>query len=296
MEKKYSYRQTEEGKLYLVATPIGNLQDMTFRAVEVLRQASVIAAEDTRQTWKLLNHFEMEGPRLISYHEHNKPKAEKEILELLRQGQTVALVTDAGTPAISDPGEDLVRAVIDSGFPVISIPGACAAITALVASGLPTRQFSFVGFLPRERKHRIKELAYWKRRTETLIFYEAPHRIRETVEDLLAELGNRHISAARELTKRYEEFARGTLEEFKQLLDEQPAKGEYVLVVAGCSPEEAEVEEDVWWRGLSVSDHVDALIGQGIAKKDAIKQAAKQRGQSKRDVYQAVLQAEADEK
>lgn len=293
MEKRYSFRGShEKGTLYLVATPIGNLGDMTFRAVDVLRQSHVIAAEDTRQTLKLLTHFEIEGPRLISYHEHNKKRMGEEILELLHEGLAVSLVSDAGTPGISDPGEDLVRAAVNAGFAVVPVPGACAGIAALIASGLPARQFSFVGFLPRDRKERKKELERWKSRTETLIFYEAPHRLKDTAKDLLDVFGNRKVAAARELTKRYEEFARGTLVELFSMLESEPAKGEYVLIVAGAGGETSEDRLEAWWESLTLAEHVDALVREGMAKKEAIKQAAHDRGLPKRDVYREVVAAE----
>lgn len=295
MDKKFSFQgEKKAGILYLVATPIGNLQDMTFRAVDVLKQAAVIAAEDTRQTRKLLTHFQIEGPRLISYHEHNKNRMEHEILDLLDNGLDVALVSDAGTPGISDPGEDIVYAAVDRGYTVVPIPGACAGISALVASGLPTGQFSFVGFLPRERKDRKKALEGWKARKETLIFYEAPHRLKDTVKDLLDVFGNRNLTAARELTKRYEEFARGTLADLLDSLQEQPAKGEYVLVVAGADKDTVEDAEAAWWVPFTPVAHVDQLVSQGMSKKDAIKQAAKERGMQKRDLYNLVLEAEKE--
>ncbi|MFC4768521.1 16S rRNA (cytidine(1402)-2'-O)-methyltransferase [Effusibacillus consociatus] len=293
MEKKFSFQGTnEKGTLFLVATPIGNLQDMTFRAVEVLKRSAVIAAEDTRQTRKLMSHFNIEGPRLMSYHEHNKNRMENQILEFLEGGLDVSLVSDAGTPGISDPGEDIVRAAVSAGHTVVPIPGACAGITGLIASGLPTGQFSFVGFLPRERKDRKKELERWKGRKETLIFYEAPHRLKDTVKDLLELFGNRPVTAARELTKRYEEFARGTLEQFHESLQTEAPKGEYVLLVAGASEETADGEQEVWWSSLTLEEHVQALMNRGMPKKDAIKQAAKDRNMPKRDVYNAILQTE----
>lgn len=294
MRQRYSFQgEKVSGSLYLVATPIGNLQDITFRAVDTLRQAAVIAAEDTRQTRKLLTHFEIEGPRLISYHEHNKLRMEEEILGLLERGLNVALVSDAGTPGISDPGEEIVKAAVEKGFPVIPIPGASAAIAALIASGLPTGQFSFVGFLPRDRKDRKRELERWKSRKETLIFYEAPHRLRDTIQDMRDVLGDRKLTVARELTKRYEEFLHGTVSAFMQLMETDSPRGEFVLIVEGASDQEAELfSERPWWDELTPVEHVAALVRQGISKKDAIKQAAKERNQPKRKIYQAVLDAE----
>lgn len=289
MEKRFSFdanRQT--GTLFLVPTPIGNLQDMTFRAVDTLKQSDVIAAEDTRQTRKLLTHFAIEGPRLISYHEHNKKRMEDEILSMLASGQNVSLVTDAGTPGISDPGEELVQAAIQQGFSVVPLPGASAAITGLIASGLPTGQFSFVGFLPRDKKGRQQELKRWKSRQETLIFYEAPHRLKDSVSDMLEVFGDRKVAAARELTKRYEEFARGHLSQFREMLQTEEGRGEYVLLVSGNDEEEAE-SDAVWWQAMTVPQHVAALITQGLDKKEAIKQAAKERGVPKREVYNLML-------
>ncbi|WP_018131797.1 16S rRNA (cytidine(1402)-2'-O)-methyltransferase [Effusibacillus pohliae] len=295
MKRIFSYREeTKAGTLFLVATPIGNLQDMTFRAVEVLRQSAVIAAEDTRQTRKLMSYFHIEGPRLISYHEYNKQRAAAEILAMLEQGLAVSLVSDAGTPGISDPGEDIVRAAVVRGYRVVPIPGACAGIAALVASGLPTGQFSFVGFLPRVSKDRKRELERWNRQRETLVFYEAPHRLRETVNDLLDVLGDRQVTVARELTKRYEEFARGTLSELAELLQTEPAKGEYVLVVAGAGEAAADGPDEVWWANLTAAAHVERLVMQGMSKKEAVKQAAKDRGVPKRDVYNQVLAQEQE--
>lgn len=296
MRKKFSFQgETQKGSLFLVATPIGNLQDMTFRGIETLKQVSVIAAEDTRQTRKLLTHFEIEGPRLISYHEHNKMRMEDTILTLLDKGEHVALVSDAGTPGISDPGEEIVKAAVEQGYAIVPIPGASAGISALIASGLPTGQFSFVGFLPRDRNDRKKELERWRGRRETLIFYESPHRLKDTVKDLLAILGDRKLTVARELTKRYEEFLHGKLSEMTNLLEDEPARGEYVLVVSGASVEEMEAyEEKPWWAEMSPVEHVTVLVEQGIAKKEAIKQAAKERNVPKRDIYNAVIDEEKE--
>jgi 16S rRNA (cytidine1402-2'-O)-methyltransferase len=285
------------GKLYLVATPIGNLGDMTYRAVETLRMAGVIAAEDTRQTRKLLHHFEIEGPRLVSYHEHNKKGKEEVILEYLRAGTDVALVSDAGTPGISDPGADLVKAAVAEGIPVVPVPGAVAGISALIASGLPTDRFTFVGFLPREKKKRLEELTMLKTRRETLVFYEAPHRVEETVKAMWEVFGDREIVLGRELTKRFEEFSRGKLSECVQAFSESPPRGEYVLVVAGADPElEIGLETGMWWEKLNLSEHVEKIVESGVSKKEAIKLVAKERGLSKRDVYQAVMvDQDADE-
>ena len=292
MKQTYSFQgERTTGTLYLVATPIGNLDDMTFRAIETLKSVDVIAAEDTRQTRKLTSHFAIDSPRLISYHEHNKRAKEEVILDLLREGKHVALVTDAGTPGISDPGADIVRAAVEEGLVVVPLPGAVAGVTALIASGLPTDRFTFVGFLPREKKKRLEDLAWYKNRPETLIFYEAPHRVLDTVKALLEVLGDRRIVVGRELTKRYEEFARGRLSECAEWLSENGARGEFVLVVGGMEEklEVADVESQ-WWEGLNLSEHVERLVESGLSKKDAIKQTAKERGLPKRDVYNAVVQ------
>ncbi|WP_323372977.1 16S rRNA (cytidine(1402)-2'-O)-methyltransferase [Tumebacillus lacus] len=291
MKHRYSFQEPDgSGTLYLVATPIGNLDDMTYRAVETLKAVEVIAAEDTRQSRKLLNHFQIDGPRLISYHEHNKKSKEEAILSLLREGQSVALVTDAGTPGISDPGADIVRAAVEENLPVVPIPGAVAGIAALIASGMPTDRFTFVGFLPRDKKDRIAELKKIQHRPETQIFYEAPHRIGETVKALLEVFGDREISIGRELTKRYEQFSRGKISACVEWVAEEKPRGEFVLVVAGGDGElENSHVESSWWEGLTLSEHVDKIVETGVSKKDAIKVVAKDRGLQKRDVYNEVM-------
>lgn len=289
---QFSFQNTDDGTgtLYLVATPIGNLDDMTYRAVETLKSVPVIAAEDTRQTRKLLNHFQIDSPRLISYHEHNKLAKEELILALLAEGQSVALVTDAGTPGISDPGADIVYAAVEAGYRVTPVPGAVAGIAALIASGLPTDRFTFVGFLPREKKKRREELEKWRKRPETLIFYEAPHRIDETVAALLEACGDRRVVLGRELTKRYEEFLRGSLSQCVAYFSENAPRGEYVLMLEGASQELEDSDvETPWWEALNLSDHVDAHVEKGLSKKEAIKQVAKERGMQKRDVYNEVM-------
>jgi len=298
MKQRFSFQGTEGiGTLYLVATPIGNLEDMTFRAIETLKKVAVIAAEDTRQTRKLLTHFAIEGPRMLSYHEHNKHSKEEAILSILRDGESVALVTDAGTPGISDPGADIVRAAVAENFPVVPIPGAVAGVTALIASGLPTDRFTFVGFLPRDKKQRIEELKQLKRRRETLVFYEAPHRVEEMVKALFDVFGDREIVLGRELTKRYEEFSRGKISSCLETFSKEKPRGEYVVIVQGLLGElEIPEEEKPWWEGLELSIHVEKTIEKtGLSKKDAIKQVAKDRGMQKREVYNAVLAAEEDE-
>jgi 16S rRNA (cytidine1402-2'-O)-methyltransferase len=291
MKHRYSFQgESGTGTLYLVATPIGNLEDMTIRAIETLKKVAVIAAEDTRQTRKLTTHFGIDGPRLISYHEHNKHSKEEAILSLLREGQDIALVSDAGTPGISDPGADIVRAAVEEGLAVVPIPGAVAGISALIASGLPTDRFTFVGFLPREKKQRREELERLKSRRETLIFYEAPHRVEETVKAMLESLGDRTIVFGRELTKRYEQFSRGKISESLEWFSQDKPRGEFVLILEGNTG--ISVEEDVenqWWETLTLSEHVEKIVETGVSKKDAIKIVAKDRGMQKREVYNSVM-------
>lgn len=277
------------GMLYLVATPIGNLEDMTYRAVRILGEVDCIAAEDTRQTRKLLTHFEIKTPRLVSYHEHNKQASGPELVRLMRdEGLTVALVSDAGLPAISDPGADLARLAADSGVAVIPVPGANAALSGLIASGLPTDRFTFCGFPPRERKDLRLELERLKPAKETLLFYESPHRIEKTLEAMREAWGDRRICLARELTKRYEEFARGTIGECIAHLEEHSPQGEYVIAVEGASVEEL-AAHGAWWDALSLEEHVARYEEQGDNRKDAMKKTAADRGVSKRDVYNALL-------
>ncbi|WP_416148104.1 16S rRNA (cytidine(1402)-2'-O)-methyltransferase [Salipaludibacillus sp. HK11] len=289
MKEQRSFpKQNEEavGALYLVPTPIGNLQDMTFRAVDILKQADVIAAEDTRHSKKLCHVFEVDTP-LISYHEHNKREREQELVNRVASGETVALVSDAGMPAISDPGADLVKRFIEETLPVIALPGANAAVTALITSGLPTESFTFVGFLDRHKKNRKEQLDQWRGHSSTLIFYEAPHRLKEMLKTVESVFGNRQIALCRELTKHYETILRGTVHELQEWIDEYGIKGECVVVVEGASEEERSAMEELpWFEGLTVDGHVQAYIDQGQSSKEAIKQVAKDRGMPKRDVYQ----------
>lgn len=277
----------ERGILYVVPTPIGNLEDITFRALRILKEADVIAAEDTRQTNKLLRHFEIDTP-IMSYHEHNKQAAGLKIIERLRQGKHVALVSDAGTPAISDPGYELVAMAIKEGCPVVPLPGANAAVTALVASGLPTNHFYFFGFLDRTKKEKKKQLDRLKSIRDTLIFYEAPHRLEETLLAMQEVFGERQIALCRELTKRFEEFIRGTISDVLACVKEGDIRGEFCLIVEGAKdrePDEDKVEE--WWQSLSIVEHVDYYIHEKKwSAKEAIKQAAKDRNMPKREVYQ----------
>ncbi|ULO07538.1 16S rRNA (cytidine(1402)-2'-O)-methyltransferase [Paenibacillus sp. 19GGS1-52] len=277
------------GSLYLVATPIGNLEDMTYRAVRTLQECDIIAAEDTRQTRKLLSHFEISPSMLFSYHEHNKAASGPELIRYIIEGKNLALVSDAGLPAISDPGADLVALAISHSIPVIPIPGANAALSALIASGLPTTTFTFSGFLPRERKDIRAVLSTLALAQGTLLFYESPHRVIKTLTHLQEAFGNRRVVLARELTKRYEEFVRGTIEECSAWLAEHPPLGEYVIVVEGESKEEADLAGSAWWRELSIEEHVSHYETSGLARKDAMKKAASDRGLSKRDVYNTLL-------
>lgn len=276
----------EEGScLYLVATPIGNLEDMTMRAIRILKEADIIAAEDTRNTKKLCNYFEIETP-LVSYHDHNKEQGGEKLLQFLREGKTVALVSDAGLPCISDPGADIAAKAIEEHFAVVPIPGANAAITALIASGLSPQPFFFYGFLSRHKKDRRDSLELLKRRHETILFYEAPHRLKDTLKDMQMIFGNRHVVMARELTKKFEEFLRGTLDEAIEWANNNEIRGEFCLVVEGNINGEDEEEEN-WWDQLSIIEHVDQLISnEKLSSKEAIKEVAKVRGLAKREVYQ----------
>ncbi len=277
------------GSLYLVGTPIGNLEDITFRAVRTLKECDIIAAEDTRQTRKLLTHYEITPEHLFSYHEHNKVASGPELIRFIIEGKNLALVSDAGLPAISDPGSDLVKLAIAEGIPVIPIPGANAALSALIVSGLSTERFTFAGFLPRDRKDIQTVLSSLQYAQGTLLFYESPHRIIKTLGFLLETLGDRQIVLARELTKRYEEMVRGSVEECLLWLGEHAPIGEYVVVVEGASKEEEQAQRDAWWQELSLEEHVTHYEKEGDSRKDAMKRTANDRGVSKRDIYNSLL-------
>lgn len=283
-----SQKSAEAGvaKLFLVGTPIGNLEDMTFRAIRILQEADMIAAEDTRNTIRLCNHFEIKTP-LMSYHEHNLEKGGEKILSLLAEGKTVALVSDAGMPCISDPGNDIAMKAIEEGYDVVPVPGANAAISALVASGLQTQPFTFIGFLSRQKKERAEQLRKLKQKEETLLLYEAPHRLKETVKAIHESFGGlRQVVLARELTKRYEEFLRGTLEEAVSWVDANEIRGEFCITIAGN--EDGEEAADNWWQDLSMQTHVEMVMEkEGVSSKEAIKLVGLERGVPKRDVYQA---------
>lgn len=276
------------GILYLCATPIGNLQDMTPRVIEALRSADLIAAEDTRNSIKLLNHFEIHTP-MTSYHEYNKVEKAYTLIEQLQAGKNVALITDAGTPAISDPGEVLVKMCQDVGITVTSLPGPAACITALTLSGLSTRRFCFEGFLPADKKEKTEVLEECREESRTMIFYEAPHHLKRTLQELYGVLGHRRITLCRELTKKFENIMPTTLEGAIAFYEENEPRGEYVLVIEGKSREQKKKEAQAAWEEMSVAEHVQMYEAQGMDKKTAMKQAAKDRGISKRDVYQSLL-------
>ena len=272
------------GILYLCATPKGNLEDMTFRAIRTLKEADLIAAEDTRNSIRLLNHFEIQTP-MTSYHEYNKYDKGRKLIEKLLEGKNIALITDAGTPGISDPGEELVRMCYESGIRVTSVPGAAACVTALTMSGLPTRRFAFEAFLPSEKKERESILSELERETRTIILYEAPHRLVKTLKLLEERLGERDVAVCRELTKRHETVYRGTLREAAVYYESTEPRGECVLVIAGKSKKEIEKEEQQKWENMSIEDHVEHYISQGSDRKEAMKKTAQDRGVSKREIY-----------
>jgi len=276
------------GKLYLCATPIGNLEDMTFRVIRTLKEVDLIAAEDTRNSIKLLNHFEIKTP-MTSYHEYNKIEKGQKLVEKLQNGTNIALITDAGTPGISDPGEELVRMCYEAGIEVTSLPGPAACITALTLSGLPTRRFAFEAFLPSDKKERQAVLKELEDETRTIILYEAPHRLLRTLQELLECLGNRRVTVCRELTKKHETAFLTTLEESVAYYEENEPKGECVLVLEGRSREELRQEEVAKWEEMTIEEHMDYYLNQGIQKKEAMKLVAKDRGVSKRDIYQKLL-------
>lgn len=276
------------GKLFLVATPIGNLSDITLRALDTLKNVDLIAAEDTRQSLKLLNHFNIKKP-LISCHKYNENEKSKLLIQKLKDGKDIALVSDAGTPGISDPGSIMVKNCIEQGIEFEVLPGATAVTTALVYSGLDTSKFTFIGFLPRENKDRRSILEGIKNRTETLIFYEAPHRLTNTLETLATVLGNRHIGICRELTKIHEEILRFTLKEAMNYYESNDAKGEFVLVVEGKDEKELLREESEKWMNLSIEKHIKMYMDDGLDKKESIKKVAKDRKLSKSEVYKHSL-------
>lgn len=277
------------GKLYVVPTPIGNLKDITLRALEVLQSVDIVAAEDTRQSLKLLNHFDIKKP-LVSYHQHNENFKSEDIISKLREGKNIALVSDAGTPGISDPGSVIIQKCIEENIDFEVLTGATAVTTALVYSGLDTTKFLFRGFIPRENKERNPIIQDLKERQETLIFYEAPHRLIKTLEFLYENLGNRKIAICRELTKLYEEIIRLPLEDAIKYYNEKEPRGEYVLVVEGKSEEEIKREEEKEWENITIEEHIKKYMKGGLSKKEAIKKTAKDRGMAKSEVYKYSLE------
>lgn len=277
-----------QGKLYLCATPIGNLEDITFRVLQTLKEVDLIAAEDTRHSIKLLNHFDIKTP-MTSYHEYNKVEKARYLVDQLRNGVNIALVTDAGTPAISDPGEELVRQCYEAGIEVTSLPGPAACITALTLSGLSTRRFCFEAFLPSDRKERQRIFAELKNETRTMILYEAPHHLIRTMTELLEVLGDRKLTLCKELTKRYETAWQTCFSEALEHFGQEDPRGEYVLVIEGRDPQEILMEKQQDWQRMTAAEHVAYYEEQGIARKEAMRLAAKDRGVSKRDIYQALL-------
>ncbi len=281
------------GKLYLCATPIGNLGDITQRVLDTLRDVDLIAAEDTRDSLKLLNHFEIKTP-MTSYHEHNKIEKARSLIREMQGGKDVALITDAGTPGISDPGEDLVRMCCEEGIEVTALPGASACVTALTLSGLPTGRFSFEAFLPREKKERRAVLEEMKDDTRTLVVYEAPHHLCETLRDLLEVLGDRRAAVCRELTKIHETVLHTTLSEAAARYETEEPRGEFVLVIEGQSREKLEREEQERWEKLTLEEHMKYYTESGMDKKEAMKQVAKDRGVPKNEIYRQLLGTKED--
>lgn len=279
------------GKLYLCATPIGNLEDITYRVIRTLKEVDIIGAEDTRNSIKLLNHFDIHTS-MTSYHEYNKVDKARYLVGEIQKGKNVAIITDAGTPGISDPGEEICRQCVEAGIEVSSLPGPAACITALTMSGLPTRRFSFEAFLPRDKKERQMILEELKAETRTIVMYEAPHRLKDTLKELLKHLGNRKISLCREITKKYEENIYTTIEDAIKMYEVNDPRGEYVLVIEGRDREKDEIEKQNNWMNMELTEHMNLYLEQGMDKKSAMKQVAKDRGVSKRDVYNELLKEE----
>lgn len=291
MNIQKSFIQSKEytaGNLYLVGTPIGNLEDITYRAIRTLKEVNWIAAEDTRQTRKLLAHYEI-STRLISYHEHNKQSSGEDLIHKLLKGESVALVSDAGLPAISDPGYELVRQSIAENIHVVPIPGANAALSALIVSGLSTKHFLFLGFLPRDKKNIVIRMEELKDIPDSMLFYESPYRVTKTLQHMLSIWGDRQIALARELTKKFEEVARGKISEALLLLRDQPARGEYCIVVEGMQQSKSEIQESLWWTLLSIQEHMDYYIEEGYDRKEAMKKVALDRKVPKREIYNKLI-------
>ena len=277
------------GKLYLCATPIGNLEDITFRVLRTLKEVDLIAAEDTRNSIKLLNHFDIKTP-MTSYHEYNKIDKGKYLVGLMQEGKQIAVITDAGTPGISDPGEELVAMCHEAGIPVTSLPGPAACITALTMSGLAIRRFAFEAFLPSDKKEKQAVLEELKTETRTIILYEAPHRLVKTLEELVTALGNRRVTICRELTKKHETAFLTTLEDALAHYKEEDPRGECVIVLEGRSRQEMVEEKQKSWEAMSLEEHMNHYESQGVSRKEAMKLVAKDRGVSKRDIYQRLLE------
>lgn len=278
-----------QGTLYLCATPIGNLEDITLRVLRTLEEVDLIAAEDTRNSIHLLNHFDIKTP-LTSYHEYNKVEKAYQLAEKIRDGMNVALITDAGTPGISDPGEELVKICAEQGITVTSLPGAAACVTALTLSGLATRRFCFEAFLPREKKERQRILKELAEETRTIVLYEAPHHLVQTLEELYETLGDRKMTLCRELTKKYETAFRSTIQGVLAHYETEQVRGECVLVIEGKDPKEQEQERRLSWEQMPLTEHMDLYISQGMDRKAAMKQVAKDRGVGKREIYQQLLE------
>ena len=276
------------GKLYLCATPIGNLEDITYRVVRTLNEVDLIGAEDTRNSIKLLNHFDIKTP-MTSYHEFNKYDKAKQLVEMMKEGKNIAIITDAGTPGISDPGEEVVRQCFEAGIQVTSLPGPAACITALTMSGQKTRRFCFEAFLPKDKKEKVAVLEELKNETRTIIIYEAPHRLARTLKELRETLGNRQLTLCRELTKKYEEADKTTIDQAIEKYNEKEPRGEYVLVIEGKSQEEIQEENKQKWESMTIEEHMEYYITQGNDKKSAMKLVAKDRGVSKRDIYNQLI-------
>lgn len=276
------------GKLYLCATPIGNLEDITYRVVRTLNEVDLIGAEDTRNSIKLLNHFDIKTP-MTSYHEFNKYDKAKQLVEMMKEGKNIAIITDAGTPGISDPGEEVVRQCFEAGIQVTSLPGPAACITALTMSGQKTRRFCFEAFLPKDKKEKVTVLEELKNETRTIIIYEAPHRLARTLKELRETLGNRQLTLCRELTKKYEEADKTTIDRAIEKYNEKEPRGEYVLVIEGKSQEEIQEENKQKWESMTIEEHMEYYISQGNDKKSAMKLVAKDRGVSKRDIYNQLI-------
>ena len=279
-----------QGKLYLCATPIGNLEDITLRVLRTLKEADLIAAEDTRHSIKLLNHFDIKTP-MTSYHEFNKVEKARYLVDKMREGTNVALITDAGTPGISDPGEELVRQCYEAGIEVTSLPGPAACITALTISGMATRRFAFEAFLPSDKKEKQEIFEELKKETRTIILYEAPHRLVRTLSELLENLGDRRISVCRELTKTHETVFRTTVSEALSYYETEEPRGECVLVIEGKNRMEIQQEQERSWEAISIEEHMKRYLDGGTDKKEAMNLVAKDRGMKKRDVYQYLLNA-----